>query len=132
MILVLDASVMIDLLLAWEPFYGQIKARIRLADWLAAPHLLDIEVTQVLRRFVLRREIKSQRAEDAIKDLQDFPIKRYPHTALLPRVFSLRNRLTAYDALYLALAKALDAELLTRDTAFGEISDSHVAITVIR
>jgi predicted nucleic acid-binding protein len=132
MMLVLDASVVIDLLLRREPFYDRIKAYIRLTDWLAAPHLLDAEVAQVLRRFVLRRDITEQTAEEAIKDLQDFPIERYPHTALLPRVFSLRNGLTAYDALYLALAEALDAGLLTRDTAFEDISDTNVATTVIR
>lgn len=128
---VLDASVVIDLLLRREPFYNQIKIHIRLADWLAAPHLLDIEVAQVLRRFVRRHDISYQRAEEAIKDLQEFPIQRYPHTLLLPRVFSLQNNLTAYDALYLALAEALGAELLTRDTAFEEISGTNVATTVI-
>lgn len=131
MILILDASVVIDLLLHREPFYDRIKLHILSADYLAAPHLLDIEVAQVLRRFVLRGEISSQRAEAAIEDLQDFSIERYPHTRLLRRVFDLRNRLTAYDALYLALAEALNAELLTRDSAFGNLSDTDVKTIII-
>ena len=131
MTLVLDASVIIDLLLRREPFYSRIKLLIRSADWLAAPHLMDIEVVQVLRRFVLRGELTRQRAEEAIRDLQDLPIERYPHTAFLPRVFRLRNNLTAYDALYLVLAETLQATLLTQDTALGEVNNRGITVTVI-
>ena len=131
MMFVLVASVVVDLLLQREPFYSRIKMLIRSADWLVAPHLMDIEVVQVLRRFVLRGELSSQRAEEAVRDLQDLPIERYPHTAFLLRVFSLRNNLTAYDALYLVLAEILQATLLTRDTAFAEVSGSGITVTVI-
>ena len=131
MILVLDASIVVDLLLKCEPFYSQIKIRIRAADWLAAPHLLDAEVTQVFRRFVLQGEISDQRAEIAIVDLKDLPIERYPHIPFLTRAFDLRNNLTIYDALYLALAEGLNAELLTRDSGIGQTPGSNAVITVI-
>ena len=131
MILVLDASIVVDLLLKCEPFYSQIKIRIRAADWLAAPHLLDAEVTQVFRRFVLQGEISNQRAETAIVDLKDLPIERYPHIPFLARAFDLRNNLTIFDALYLALAEGLNAELLTRDAGIGQTPGSNAVITVI-
>ena len=131
MILVLDASVVVDLLLRREPYYHQIKSRIRAADWLVAPHLLDAEVTQVFRRFVLRREISVQRANEAIVDLRDLSIERYPHAPFLTRAFDLRNNLTIYDALYVALAEGLDAELLTGDGGIAQTPGSRAAITVI-
>jgi predicted nucleic acid-binding protein len=51
----------------------------------------------------------------ALIDLTDLPLRRYPHDLLLPRIWDLRNNLTAYDAAYVALAEALNAPLLTRD-----------------
>lgn len=57
----------------------------------------------------------AERGRDALADLADFPLQRYPHDLLLPRVWELRNNLTAYDAVYIALAEALGAPLLTRD-----------------
>lgn len=131
MILVLDASVVVDLLLHREPGYSFIKSRIISADWLAAPHLLDAEVTQFLRRFVLRNELDSLHAEKAIHNLQDLPLERYPHSPLLKRAFNLRNNLTIYDALYVALAEGLNAQLLTRDKGFEETPNIYAAITVI-
>jgi predicted nucleic acid-binding protein len=128
---VLDASVVVDLLLHREPAYSLIKSQILTADWLAAPHLLDAEVTQVLRRFVLQNELDSLRAEKAIQNLQDFPLQRYPHTLLLKRAFNLRNNLTIYDALYVALAENLNAQLLTLDGGIGKTPGTNIIITVI-
>jgi predicted nucleic acid-binding protein len=76
---------------------------------------MDVEVTQVLRRFVARGEIEPERARQALEDLADLPLQRYAHDVLLPRVWELRQNLTAYDAVYVALAEVLDAPLLTRD-----------------
>jgi len=82
---------------------------------LAAPHLLDVEVTSVLRRSVLTGSVTRQRASQALKDLADLPIERVAHTTLLPRVWELRDNLTAYDACYVALAELFHAPLLTCD-----------------
>ena len=131
MILVLDASVVVDLLLCREPAYSLIKRHIVSADLLAAPHLIDAEVTQVFRRFVLREDIDIPRAESAIQHLLDLRLERYSHTPLLKRAFSLRNNLTVYDALYVALAEGLNAQLLTGDGGIGKTPNTNIVITVI-
>ncbi len=82
---------------------------------LHAPHLLDIEVAQVIRKYAARGEIDGVRGRVALADLAAFRMQRYPHAFLLLRVWELRNNITAYDAVYVALADALNAVLLTRD-----------------
>lgn len=82
---------------------------------LHAPHLLDIEVAQVVRRYAANGEIDAERGRSALEDLADLPLRRYPHDFLLSRVWDLRDNFTAYDAMYVALAEVLDAPLLTRD-----------------
>lgn len=84
----------------------------------------------MLRRYVRSAVISSDRGFDALMDLADFPVTRYPHIVLLPRIWGMRHDLTAYDAAYLALAEALDARLLTRDRALARASTS-VSVEVI-
>jgi len=82
---------------------------------LYAPHLMDVEVANVLRRYWTTGDLELGRAAEAIADLADLPITRHEHALLLPRIWQLRGNLTAYDATYVALADALDATLVTRD-----------------
>jgi len=113
--IVVDASVLVEVLLRMP---GADAIAPRLFDSrqsLHAPHLIDIEIAQVVRRFALSGELEERRGREALADLSDFPLRRYPHDALLPRIWDLRNNLTGYDAAYVALAEALDAPLLTRD-----------------
>ena len=111
---VVDASVVLEVLLQ-TPLAGAIEERVFTGEQLHAPHLIDLEVAQVLRRFVFRGDIQTERGRAALADYADFPIRRYPHDFLLPRIWDFRDNLTAYDATYVALAEALDATLLTRD-----------------
>ena len=119
--IVLDASAAIELLLQ-SPAGVKIEKRIfSRSETLHAPHLLDVEVAQVLRRFVRDKMITVQRGQDALEDLGDLPLNRYPHEFLIPRVWEIRATLSAYDAVYVALAELLDAPLLTCD---GKIASS--------
>ena len=72
-------------------------------------------VAQVLRRYERTGGLSTTRGAGALRDLEDLAIERYPHRPLLPRVWELRANLTAYDAVYVALAEALEATLLTGD-----------------
>jgi predicted nucleic acid-binding protein len=114
-VIVADASAVLEALLNTPA--GDAIADILLdpAETVAAPHLLDLEVLQVLRRYTLTGSIDTERGQQAIEDYLAMPILRYPHEPLVSRVWDLRDNLTAYDATYIALAEALDAPLLTRD-----------------
>ena len=84
-------------------------------DTLHAPHLLDLEVAQVVRRYVAAGDIGPRRGKEALTDLADLPLERYAHAPFVDRIWELRDNLTAYDAAYVALAEALEATLITRD-----------------
>ena len=99
-------------------------------ETLHTPHLIDLEIVQVLRRYVRSGVITTERAAEALSDLIDFPLTRYPHFILLTRIWEMRHDLTAYDAAYLALAEALNARLITRDRALAR-AGSRVRVEVI-
>lgn len=100
-------------------------------ETLHAPHLLDLEVVQVLRRYHRFEDVSQQRGEQALMDLADLPIERYPHTVFLPRIWDLRNNLTAYDAAYVALAEALAAPLLTCDSKLANVRGNRALIELV-
>lgn len=111
--IVIDASVVIDLLLrtgSWEAA-GRRIAR----STLHAPELLDLEVLQVLRRYRLHEGLVESRAATAVSDLAALRIRRHRHELYRSRIWALHENLSAYDAVYVALAEALRAPLLTRD-----------------
>jgi predicted nucleic acid-binding protein len=113
--IVLDASALVELLLGTS--LGRVIAG-RIADpevSLHIPHLADIEVAQALRRYVREGELDAASASAALGDLRTLDVERHSHEPLLDRVWVLRDSLTAYDAVYVALAEALDATLLTCD-----------------
>jgi predicted nucleic acid-binding protein len=113
--MVLDASALIELLLGSER--GEAIAS-RIAEpslSLHVPHLADLEVSQALRRYVREGRLDARDAGAALEDLLSLDLERHGHEQLLDRVWALRQNLTAYDAVYVALAEALDAELLTCD-----------------
>ena len=129
--IVLDASAVIEMLLQ-TPTGGRIEARISSRpESLHAPHLIDLEAAQVLRRFVVAGAIAPARGEEAVEDLRDLSLVRYPHHMLLERVWQLRDNLTAYDAAYVALAEALDAPLVTCDRKLASPGRHRARIEVI-
>jgi predicted nucleic acid-binding protein len=129
--IVLDASAAVDWLLQ-TPAGKHIDRRIFSRDEsLHAPHLLDLEVAQVLRRLVRQKNISENRAEEAIGDLLDLRVTRYPHVLLLPRVWQLRHNVSAYDAAYIALAEKLDAALITRDRRLEAASGFEASIEIL-
>ena len=118
----IDASALLEVLLATE-VGERVSARVyRDGETLHAPQLLDLEIVHVLRRGCLIGKLQPSRAAEALADLSDLRLVRYPHQPYIPRIWQLRHSLTAYDAAYVALAEALDAPLITRD---GRLASSH-------
>jgi predicted nucleic acid-binding protein len=130
-VIVLDASAAVEWLLRTARGARVAHRILSSRETLHAPHLLDVEVTQVFRRQVAQGAITVSRAEEALQDLLDVRLRRYPHVLFLRRVWELRDNLTAYDALYVALAEMLDATLLTRDGKLALAPDHYARIEVI-
>jgi len=113
--IVLDASALVELLLGTS--LGRTIAE-RIADpdaSLHAPHLADVEVAQALRRYVREGGLDAPSAVSALEDLRALDVQRHSHEPLLDRAWALRHNLTAYDAVYVSLAEALNTTLLTCD-----------------
>lgn len=130
--IVLDASSVLELLLR-TPVGIRIEQHIfKPGESLHAPHLIDLEVAQVLRRYATSGEIENARAAQALADLEALPLSRHSHRLFLARIWELRRNLTAYDAAYVALAEALPATLLTQDRRLAKAPGSVAKIQVIR
>jgi predicted nucleic acid-binding protein len=122
--LVVDASMVVDLLGRFRP--EPIEALLFANDTaVAAPALLDVEVLQALRKLDLQGAIPASRF-DLIDTLRALRIRRYPHASLLDAMWSLRRNVTAYDAAYVALARQLDATLVTRDVRLARAINGEV------
>lgn len=129
--IVVDASALLEALLRTSAAAAVGSRLFDPEETLHAPHLLDIEVAQVIRRYAANGQIDGARGRAALTDLSDFPLRRYPHDFLLPRIWELRNNLTAYDAAYVALAEALDAPLLTRDGRLAAAAGHHALVELV-
>jgi len=113
-VLVIDTSALLAALVGF-PANVALSARLRNAGDLHAPHVIDVEAVHALRRLVRRGDLSLERALAARQDLRDLTIIRYPHVALVDRMWELRENLTAYDAAFVALSEALGVPLVTAD-----------------
>ena len=129
--IVVDASALLEALLRTPAARAVDDRLFAPGETLHAPHLLDLEIAQVIRRYAAHGEIDGAQGRAALTDLADFPLRRYPQDFLLPRIWNLRNNLTAYAAAYVALAEALDAPLLTRDRRMAAATGHHAQVELI-
>jgi predicted nucleic acid-binding protein len=129
-VIVLDVSAVVELLLG-ATGAGLIDARIRRGASLHAPAVLDLEVTHAIRRLCAIHQTSEDRGSRAITDLSALPVRRYPHTPLLERIWQLRANLTAYDAAYVALAETLRAPLVTRDRRLAKARGHRARIDLV-
>jgi predicted nucleic acid-binding protein len=118
-VLVVETSAVVAAL-AGRPPHGEVVDRLADDGDLAAPHLLDVEFLQALRRLVLGRQLGEDRAADARDDFAALVIARYEHTLVADRVWELRHGLTAYDATFVALAELLEVPLVTCDARLDD------------
>jgi predicted nucleic acid-binding protein len=99
---------------------------------LVAPHVVDLEVASVWRRQVAAGRMENRRALLALADLLDLPMQRAPHDAVLPRCWELRDNVTVYDAVYVALAEAIGVSLVTGDQRLHRATGVRCTIEIIR
>jgi predicted nucleic acid-binding protein len=130
-VIVVDASVLANAIGDDEEDGRQARGLLREHRELAAPDLVDVETTAVLRRRWLAGSITDERFEQAIEDLADIPLARFPTLGLMHRAFELRANVTAYDACYIALAEALGWPLCTVDRRLAHASGPRCTMRLI-
>ena len=129
--IVVDASALLEFLLQTS-LGSRVEARlVRDDDELHVPHLLDVEVVQAVRRLVRNSEVSPGRANELIEDLADLDLHRHAHLDLLGRAWKLRDNVTAYDAMYIALAEAIQAPLITCDNPLAQAPGHRAQVEVI-
>lgn len=129
--IVVDASALLEFLLQTS-LGTRIEERLfRTGDELHVPHLVDVEIVQGLRRLVRTGEVSADRADEAIADLNDLDLHRHAHLDLLGRAWKLRDHVSAYDAMYVALAEAIDAPLITCDSPLANAAGRRALIELI-
>lgn len=133
MAVVVDASVLTEVLLQ-SPSGLRAESLLTLyAGDLHVPYLADVEVASVMRVLCRSGTVSAERGMEALRDLREFPAKRWPAEFLFERIWALRTNATAYDATYLALAEVLEAEFVTMDSrvARGVKGIAHCTITTV-
>jgi predicted nucleic acid-binding protein len=127
-VIVLDASVVVELLTN-GPLAGSLRHDVaRRSDTFIAPHLLDVEVVSAIRNLVAGQRIDAHLSEQILTGLAMLPAQRFPHTPLLSRMWELRHNFTAYDAAYIALAEATNSVLYTCDEKLSKGHRARVAL----
>jgi predicted nucleic acid-binding protein len=125
-VIVLDASAVVELVVEPRAATAAVRSRLRADPDIHVPHLVDAEVASALRRMLLAGQLDVLRARRAIRRLTAMRLLRWPQTALLGRALALRDQLSAYDAIYVVMAEATGATLLTRDARLARAA-GHLA-----
>ncbi len=129
---VIDASVLVDALVGVDAAADEARGRLAGDGDLHVPYLVDMEVMSSIRGLRIANVIDETRAVSAIDDFQQLDLFRYPHGPLLPRVWELRTNLTAYDAVYVALAEALRTVLVTCDARIARAPELRCEVHMLR
>ncbi|HUZ10392.1 MAG TPA: type II toxin-antitoxin system VapC family toxin [Acidimicrobiales bacterium] len=130
--IVVDASVLANALGDDQADGARARAELSVAGELAGPDLVDVETVAVLRKRWIAGTLAARRFAAAVDDLADLPLTRYPTLPFMRRAYDLRSTVTAYDAAYVALAEALDCELITADDRLSKAPGVRCAIRVLR
>jgi predicted nucleic acid-binding protein len=129
-LIVVDASAVLELLLQ-TPKARQLEVLLFAHDeQMHAPHLIDVEIAQSLRRLVLAKELTDDRAQYALDDFSHLVIERHAHAELVHRAWQFKSAVTVYDGVYVALAEALEAALITCDGRLARAHGHHASITL--
>ena len=128
--LVVDASCLFEVLTG-TPRAEPMRQRLALDEDHAAPHVIDVEVFSVIRREHRLGRLDQTAADQAVEDLEDWPGERYGHRLLLARAWELRNSVRGWDAMYVALAEALETTLVTTDARLGAAKGPSCRIEVL-
>jgi predicted nucleic acid-binding protein len=126
--IVLDASVVVELLTNGDLADSIRNELVRSNDSFIVPHLIDIEVVSAIRRLARSQRIDLYRCEQALADLTVLPAERYSHLPLIARIWELRHNFTAYDAAYIALAEVTNSVFYTCD---ADLRKGHRARIVV-
>lgn len=130
--IVVDASAVLELLLGTARGSAVAAHLTTTTEPIAAPHVVDLEVAQVLRRLQAAGVISVPRARQALEDHRSLGWLRFDHAALLDRIWELRKNLTAYDAAYVALAEASSSPLLTCDAKLASAPGHSATVVLVR
>jgi predicted nucleic acid-binding protein len=130
-LIIVDASVVVDLLVKPPAEVAHIRARLSEEQIGHVPHLLDAEVLHALRRLLLAGRLTDGSARRALRNFTVMGLVRWPHRALLGRALALRDQLTAYDAIYVAMAEATGATLLTHDARLARATGHRAQVEVL-
>ncbi|MBI1239008.1 MAG: PIN domain-containing protein [Alphaproteobacteria bacterium] len=129
--IVIDASLALDIAVVTADGARVRETLSAAGQALAAPEVIELEILQALRRLVRQKTITSSRARTALGLFAALEIERYSHVPLRPRIWALRENLTAYDAAYFALAELIDAPLWTRDGKFKSVPGHQARVAVL-
>lgn len=128
---VMDASIIVEMVVRTTTGLDAIDLAAAEPTGMHAPHLIDIEVMHTLRRLLRMGELTTRDAEFAVKAFQQLRLARHTQLQLLPRIWELRDSLSAYDAAYVALAEGLDMPLLTCDAKLARAPGHRAKIVLL-